>query len=81
MPTTTLTDEDFTDGKIALSAILVKCGLCASNGDAKRSIKEGGISVNDEKVTDFAKAYDKAELGEETVIRKGKKNFHKVVLG
>ena len=81
MPTTTLTDEDFTDGKIALSAILVKCGLCSSNGDAKRSIKEGGISVNDEKVTDFAKAYDKAELGEETVIRKGKKNFHKVVLG
>ena len=81
MPTTTLTDEDFTDGKIALSAILVKCGLCASNGDAKRSIKEGGISVNDEKVTDFAKAYDKAELGEETVIRKGKKNFHKIVLG
>jgi len=81
MPTTTLTDDDFTDGKIALSAILVKCGLCSSNGDAKRSIKEGGISVNDEKVTDFAKAYEKAELGEETVIRKGKKNFHKVVLG
>ncbi len=81
MPTTTLTDEDFTDGKIALSAILVKCGLCSSNGDAKRSIKEGGISVNDEKVTAFAKAYEKAELGEETVIRKGKKNFHKVVLG
>ena len=81
MPTTTLTDEDFVDGKINLSAILVKCGLCASNGDAKRSIKEGGISVNDEKITDFAKSYDKSELGEETVIRKGKKNFHKIVLG
>ena len=43
--------KDFIDGKISLSAILVKCGLCSSNGDAKRSIKEGGISVNDEKVT------------------------------
>ena len=81
MPTTALTDEDFVDGKVTLSAILVKCGLCSSNGDAKRSIKEGGISVNDEKVTDFAKSYEKGELGEETIIRKGKKNFHKVVLG
>lgn len=81
MPTTAITDDDFTDGKITLSAILVKCGMCASNGDAKRSIKEGGISVNDVKITDFAKAFNKKELDGETIIKKGKKNFHKVVLG
>ncbi len=81
MPTTTIADEDFTDGKITLSSILVKCGMCASNGDAKRSIKEGGISVNDVKVTDFAKSFDKSDFDAEMIIRKGKKNFHKVVLG
>ena len=81
MPTTAITDEDFTDGKVTLSYILVKCGMASSNGDAKRSIKEGGISVNDVKITDFAKAFDKNEFDSEMIIRKGKKNFHKVVLG
>ena len=80
MPTTELTDEDFTDGSISLAAILVRCGLCPSNSDAKRNIKQGGISVNDEKITDFAKSYSKADIDGEFIIKKGKKDYHKVTV-
>ena len=79
MPTTTLTDADFTDGKISLAALLVKCELCPSNSEAKRNIKQGGISVCDEKVTDFAKTYEKADFTGDFIIKKGKKEYHKVV--
>ena len=80
MPTTTLSDEDFTDGKISLSALLVKTELCPSNSEAKRLIKQGGVSVNDSKVTDFAAAYDKDFFKDEVIIKKGKKDYHKVTL-
>ena len=81
MPTTTLSDEDFIDGKISLSALLVKTELCPSNSEAKRLIKQGGVSVNDAKVTDFAAAYDKDFFaGEPVIIKKGKKDYHKVTL-
>ena len=80
MPTTELIEEDFTDGSISLAAILVRCGLCPSNSDAKRNIKQGGISVNDEKITDFAKSYSKADIGGEFIIKKGKKDYHKVTV-
>lgn len=80
MPTTTLSEADFTDGKITLAALLVKCELCPSNSEAKRNIKQGGISVGDEKVTDFAKAYTKEEIGAELIIKKGKKDYHRVVV-
>ncbi len=79
MPTTTLTDADFTDGNISLAALLVKCELCPSNSEAKRNIKQGGISVGDEKVTDFAKTYEKADFTGDFIIKKGKKEYHKVV--
>ncbi|MBO4950373.1 MAG: tyrosine--tRNA ligase [Clostridia bacterium] len=81
MPTTTLSDEDFIDGKITLSALLVKTELCPSNSEAKRLIKQGGVSVNDAKVTDFAAAYDKDFFKDEVIIKKGKKDYHKVTLG
>ncbi len=79
MPTTTLTDADFTDGKISLAALLVKCELCPSNSEAKRNIKQGGISVGDEKITNFAKTYEKADFSGDFIIKKGKKDYHKVV--
>ena len=59
MPTTTLVDTDFTDGKIGVMDLLVKCGLTASKGEARRLIQQGGVTVNGEKVTDFNTAYDK----------------------
>ena len=80
MPTTALSDEDFADGKISLSNLLVKTELCPSNSEAKRLIKQGGVSVNDAKVTDFAAAYDKDFFKDEVIIKKGKKDYHKVTL-
>ena len=81
MPSTELTDEDFTDGKIDTLTLLVKCGLAASKGEGRRLVQQGGISVNDEKITDFATAFDKTAFsGDGAIIRKGKKVFHKAVV-
>ena len=78
MPSTELTAEDFTDDKIDTLTLLVKCGLAASKGEGRRLVQQGGISVNDEKVTDFATTFEKTTFtGDGAVIRKGKKVFHK----
>ena len=53
MPTTTLTDADFTDGQIGVLTLLVKCGLASSNGEARKLVQGGGVSLNGEKVADF----------------------------
>ena len=81
MPSTELADDDFTDGKIDTLTLLVKCGLAASKGEGRRLVQQGGISVNDEKVTDFATAFEKAVFaGDGAIIRKGKKAFHKALV-
>ena len=80
MPSTELVDDDFTDGRIDTLTLLVKCGLAASKGEGRRLVQQGGISVNDEKITDFATAFEKAVFaGDGAIIRKGKKVFHKAV--
>ena len=79
-PTTTLTDDDFVDGKIYLSDLLVKCKLATSKGEAKRLISQGGVSFNDDKITDFMFAIKKEDLKESAMVKKGKKVFHKVEL-
>ncbi len=78
MPETVLTAEDLTDGKIGLLTLLVKTGICGSNGDARRLIQQGGVSVDDEKVTDPKVSYDESALKNGIVIKKGKKVFHRV---
>ncbi len=81
MPTTTLTAEDLTDGKISVLKLLVAAGMAASNGEAKRLVKQGGVTVNGEKVSAQDAAYDEGQLsGDGLVIRKGKKIFHRVTL-
>ena len=80
MPTTTLSQDDLNDGEIGAVGLLVKCGLCASNGEAKRLVQQGGVSINDE-VVDMSKRYSADDLSEGLKIRKGKKHFHKVLLG
>ena len=81
MPTTTLTDADFTDGQIGVLTLLVKCGLASSNGEARKLVQGGGVSLGGEKVTDFKQQLTKDFFNEECMIKKGKKTFHKVVLG
>ena len=58
--------------------ILVKTGLCSSNGDARRNIQQGGVTVNDEKITDFKKTFTDDELKAGILVKRGKKNFFKV---
>ncbi len=81
MPTTELTEEDLADGQIGILDLLLKAGLIPSKGEGRRLVQQGGVSVNDEKVTDFGKSFAAADFGPEgLIIKKGKKVFHKVVL-
>jgi len=78
MPTTVLTDADFTDGKITVIDLLVKSGLCTTNSDARRTIQQGGAVIGEEKVSDLKAAVEEARFGGDgLILRKGKKNFHK----
>ncbi len=80
MPSTTLLDGDFSDGKIAIADLLVKCGLTQSKGEAKRLIMQGGVAVNGEKVSDFNACLEKALFVDGVKIKKGKKVFHKALI-
>jgi len=81
MPTTILLDTDFADGAINIMDLLVKTGLAPSKGEARRLIQQGGITVNDTKITDFAHNVAKSDVAAAPVIiKKGKKVFHKVTL-
>ncbi|MBQ6632729.1 MAG: tyrosine--tRNA ligase [Ruminococcus sp.] len=77
MPSTQIAKEDTDEGKIGILTLLVKCGLCPSNGEARRLVTQNGISVNDEKFTDPKGLVD---LSEPVIIKKGKKVFHKAYL-
>ena len=81
MPSHTLTDEDFTDGKIDAIGILVKSGLVSSRSEGRRAIEQGGVSVNGEKVTDIRADFEKSALEGEFVIQRGKKNFKRIIVG
>ena len=81
MPTTELTNDDFGGGSIDVLTLLVKCGLAASKGEARRLVQQGGVSVNDEKVTAIETTFGCEQFtGDGVVIKKGKKVFHKAVL-
>ncbi|MCD8253980.1 MAG: tyrosine--tRNA ligase [Oscillospiraceae bacterium] len=80
VPTTELTADDFTDGAIDVITLLVKTGLCQSRGDARRNIQQGGVTVNDAKVTDINAAYTLAQATEGLTLRRGKKSYNKVVV-
>ena len=77
MPVAEIDSADLTDGTIGLLNLLVKAGLAPSVSEARRLVQQGGITVNDEKITD-AKAQIKLEG--EMIVRKGKKAFKKVVI-
>ena len=76
MPTTEIEAAELDNGSIGILTLLVKCGLCPSNGEARRLVTQGGVSVNDEKLTDPKAMID---LSDAVIIKKGKKVFHKAV--
>ena len=80
MPTTELCEADLVDGKLDILSILVKSGLCASKSEARRNVQQGGVTVDDAKISDIAEAYDADALRKGIVVRRGKKNFNKVLL-
>ena len=81
MPTTELTNDDFGGGSIDVLTLLVKCGLAASKGEARRLVQQGGVTVNDEKVTAIETTFGCEQFtGDGVVIKKGKKVFHKAAL-
>ena len=80
MPTTEITEDDLTDGVMDIMTILVKTGLCSSKSDARRNVQQGGVTVNDEKVTDIGKVYTADALKAGIVVKRGKKNFNKLTL-
>ncbi|MDD6339222.1 MAG: tyrosine--tRNA ligase [Butyrivibrio sp.] len=80
LPTATVSEDDFRDGSVDLITLLVVGGLCTTRSDARRNIEQGGVTVNGEKETDFRKTYTKEDFGDGIVIKRGKKNFKKLVL-
>ena len=81
MPTTELTNDDFGGGSIDVLTLLVKCGLAASKGEARRLVQQGGVTVNDEKVSAIETTFGCERFtGDGIVIKKGKKVFHRAVL-
>ena len=81
MPKTELTAENFTDGKINIIDMLLVSKLCPSRGEARRLIQQGGVSVGDDKVTDFAKEYTSSDFeGDGLIVKKGKKTFHRFTM-
>ena len=78
MPATELPAAVFENGQINIIGLLTACGLCASNGEARRLVQQGGVAVSDKKVTDISAAFDQGDFaGEGVVIKKGKKVFHR----
>ena len=81
MPTAELTSEDFTDGAIDILTMLLKSGLVPSKSEARRAVEQGGVAVDGEKVSDIKTMFTAEQIPEEgLVLRRGKKNFRKVVV-
>ncbi|MBQ5672479.1 MAG: tyrosine--tRNA ligase [Oscillospiraceae bacterium] len=80
IPTTEISEADLTDGAAGIIKLLVLSGLCASNGEARRNIQQGGVTANDEKVTSIDVSFTAEQLKEGVVVKRGKKNFNKIIL-
>lgn len=81
MPTAELTEEDFENGEIDILTLLLKSGLVPSKSEARRAVQQGGVAADGEKVADIHEVFTKDALsGDGIVLKKGKKNFRKVVV-
>ena len=81
MPTTALSAENLTDGCIKIVDLLLACELVSSRGEARRLIQQGGVVVNEEKISDIDRSFTAQQLsGDGLIIKKGKKVFHRAVM-
>ena len=81
MPEIELSEEDFEDGQIGILKLLVKAGLASSNGEARRNVEQGGVSIDGDKVTDVKAQVAKDSIGQDgVVLKRGKKKFMRVVV-
>ena len=80
MPTTELTEDQLSGGKIAILDLMLACGLIPSKGEGRRLVQQGGVMVNEEKVSSIDASFTGEQLKEGLKIRKGKKIYHKAVL-
>ena len=79
MPEAELSDADFEDGSIGILNLLVKAGLASSNGEARRNVEQGGVSIDGEKITDVKMKVESDRIGEEgIVLKRGKKKFMRI---
>ena len=81
MPTTTITEANFSDGKIAVLDLLVLGGLAPSKGEARRLIQQGGVLLGDEKVADVYAAVERSAFEKDVILKKGKKSYQKYIVG
>ena len=79
IPTAELSEDNFKEDKIDLISLLVASGLVTSRSEGRRAIEQGGVTVNNEKVTDVAAAYEKSAFNDDFILKRGKKNFRKIV--
>ncbi len=80
MPTVSFTEADFVDGKLFVTDALIKAEIAKSKGEGKRLIEQGGITVNDEKVSDVFAAIERSAFDGEVILKKGKKIFKKLIV-
>ena len=80
MPTTQLTADQLPDGSIDVLSLLTACGLIPTRSEGRRLIQQGGLVINEEKITSIERSYTEADLRAGLKIRKGKKVFHKASL-
>lgn len=80
MPSTVVDEADLEDGKITVLSLMIKANMIKSNGEGRRLIQQGGISVNDEKISDVFATVSKDDLANGVIVKKGKKVFHKFTL-
>ncbi len=80
MPSTVLTDDDFTDGEITVLDMMLKANMIKSKGEGRRLIDQGGVSINDEKISGALTALSKENFENDVIVKKGKKVFHKFTL-
>lgn len=81
MPSTQIDDSVFENDETPLLDLMIKCGLISTKGEGKRLIQQGGVSVDDEKITDMFYKVSKSSFEKGyVIIKKGKKVYHKINL-